>query len=284
MEDKTLTFERFRPRLHRMATRLLRSAVAADEVMEEMRERWMRTSADPRGKGEAWLIFVTTQLCLGRVPRHALDVTGLLRDATTQSVASSRMHEHADDILAALLCFLEVLSPDERIAYLLHNVFQADEVEIAQMLQKSDAACRILIRSAYGRLGKHGAQTSVWPGKTASLEFALLRRFANALAEGDIKSLEATLASNAELLGTGNGKIPRFRAPVHGAKNIVYRFVADSLRYGDSIRMELIVEQTRWALLFFVDDELDSTVLPETDGVQILRLHVRRLPHGVTCR
>src|SRR5690606_36933905 len=97
-----------------------------------------------------------------------------------------------------------------------------------------------------------------------------------------IEALEATLASNAELVGAGNGKIPRFQTPVFGAKHIVHRFVADSLRYGDSIRMELIVEQMRWVLLFFVDGELGSTVLPEPDGVRILRLHVRRLPEPVT--
>lgn len=239
----------------------------------------MRAPAGMHGKAEAWLIFVTVHLCLDRSPGHTLDATGLLREATsTRPVPSNRMREHADNVLAALLCLLEALTPDERIAYLLHNVFQADETEVAQMLQKSDAACPSLIRSAQARLDKNGVRTRTLPGHMADPEFVLLSRFANALAQADLQALEATLASNAELVGAGHGKIPRFQTPVCGAKRIVYRFIADSIRYGNSIRMDLIVEQTRWALQFFVDGGLDSTVLAETDGVQILRLHVRRLP------
>lgn len=278
MEDATGIFERLRPRLHGIATRLLRSATAAGAVMQETRARWAQAPPGALRQAEPWLIFVTVRLCLARLPRRALDPATLLQGATSvRPVTGDRVEEQADDILIALLCSLELLSPDERIAYLLHKVFRADDSEIAQLLGQSEPACRQLIRSAYLRLGKSGAQTP--PGKAADVDFRLLRRFAFALAEGDIKALEATLASDAELVGDGSGRIPRFLEPVQGARHIVHRFVADSLRYGDSIRMELIVHEARWILLFVVDGELDSALRSENDGLRILRLHVQR-PHG----
>jgi RNA polymerase sigma-70 factor (ECF subfamily) len=184
--------------------------------------------------------------------------------------------EQADDVLVALLCSLESLPPDERAAYLLHDVFQADYDEIAQMLQKNSAVCEHLVHSAQLRLGKNNAQTLTLIRNTADADFQLLRRFANALAEGDLAALKTTLAVSVELVGDGHGRIQRFRHPMHGAEQIVHHFMADSLRYGSSMRIELTHENGRWVLDFFLDDELESMLLAETDGAHIVRLDVRR--------
>jgi DNA-directed RNA polymerase specialized sigma subunit, sigma24 homolog len=281
MTDATSVFVRLRPRLHGLACRFLGSTAEADEVMKDVLGRWIQAATSNGDKAEAWLILATTRLCLSRLSRQASEPDTLQRKPTSSHPTPARLLEQADDVLVAFLCSLELLTPGERAAYLLHEVFQTDYGEIAQTLQKNSAVCEHLVHSAQIRLGIRGAQALTLIRNAADADFQLLRRFANALAEGDLATLKTTLAVSAELLGDGRGRLQRFRHPLQGGEQIAYHFVADSLRYGSSMRIELIQENGKWALSFFLDDKLESMLLPEIDGARIVRLHVRRPDNAV---
>lgn len=244
--------------------------------MEEVLGHWIEAAPSNHDKVEAWLIFVTTKLCLDRLSRQTSRPDAPQRQSMPSPPPPAQLLEQADDTLVALLCSLDLLPPDERAAYLLHDVFQADYDEIARMLEKNSTVCEQLVRSARIRLGKSSTPALTLIRNTADADFELLRRFASALAEGDLAALKSTLAVSAELVGDGHGRIQRFRHPVYGGDRIVHHLVADSLRYGSSMRMEVTQEHGKWVLSFLLDGELESMLFPDTDGIRIVRLRVQR--------
>lgn len=244
--------------------------------MESVLERWTKAASDNHDQAEARLIFITTRICLARHPDKAFENVRLIPvPMSTRPPDPAQSLERSDDVTVALLCSLELLSRDECAAYLLHDVLHADYGEIAQILGKHAATCRQLVQSAQIRLGKRATQTRTPARNTADHDFRLLRRFANALAEGDLATLKGTLAESVELDGDGRGKLHRSGDSLRGVDQVAHRFVADSLRYGSSLRIELAPENGRWVLSFLLDDQLESTLLPEFDGFRITRLHVR---------
>jgi RNA polymerase sigma-70 factor (ECF subfamily) len=182
--------------------------------------------------------------------------------------------ERADDVSVAFLMLLERLNPEARAAFLLREVFDADYGDVANAVGKSEAACRQLVSRAKAQLRDDRPRFAV----SREIHLRLLKVFAQALALGDFTAISSMLADDAVLIGDGGGRVPSFPKPMVGGQRIAQLFYAANLRYGAAQRLERVMLNGQWALLRFIDGELESAQSFETDGERIVRIHVQRNP------
>ncbi len=277
---KQETFDRLRPRLQGIAYRMLGSMAEAEDVVQDAWLRWNDAAQDAFRSADAWLVTVTTRLAIDRLRAAKLQraqYTGIwlpepvLGDSPT---TPEQLLEHVDDVSVAFLMMLERLAPEARAAFLLREVFDAEYDDVAQALGKSEDACRQIVHRAKTQL-REGRQRFEVPRET---HLRLLTSFAQALGQGDFSALNAMLAEDAELIGDGGGKVTSFPKPLLGGQRIAQLFYAAHLRFGAAVRVELAVINGEWALLRFIDGELESAQSYETDGNRIVRILVQRNP------
>ncbi|MCZ2828887.1 sigma-70 family RNA polymerase sigma factor [Modestobacter sp. VKM Ac-2986] len=197
--EATEEFEAERPRLLRIAARVLADRTEAEDVVQQA---WLRlhTTGTEVEDLPAWLTTVTTRLCLDRLrartPVPQEDLTGAAAPDPAEEVAL------ADTVGVALQVVLQRLSPRERVAFVLHDSFAVDFPTIAAVLDTTPAAARKLASRARGRIGRpdpaerdagdHGPE-----GHPA--DRAVVDAFMAAARGGDLGRLLALLAPDAEV-------------------------------------------------------------------------------------
>src|SRR5262245_23666240 len=154
MSDPAASFEPHRRRLIGLAYRMLGSMADAEDAVQETYLRWHEADRDNVENPRAFLMTTTTRICLDSLksarvrreeyvgpwlPEPVLDTTALAPDSHT---------ELAEDLSIALLLTLDRLSPLERAAFLLHDVFDFSFGEVATALERTQAACRQLAARA----------------------------------------------------------------------------------------------------------------------------------------
>jgi RNA polymerase sigma-70 factor (ECF subfamily) len=228
MTDHERAFEDHRVFLRGLAYRMTGSLTEAEDLLQDAFLKW-RSVTDVVGNPRAYLSTLMTRLCLdwlksARVTREAyvgpwlpepvLDEGSLLPDASS---------ELAHDISLALMLALERLSPLERAAFLLHDVFDVDFAEIAQTLGKSEPACRQLARRARTHLRESRPRRRPTDGETERV----LGAFARAVS-GDFDALRDVLTEDATFYADGGGRVPAATLPIVGRDDIV-RFLTGVL-------------------------------------------------------
>ncbi|HEX5377932.1 MAG TPA: RNA polymerase sigma factor SigJ [Phenylobacterium sp.] len=213
------TFEAQRPRLRRLAYRMLGSVAEAEDVVQDAWLRWT-TAGDDVADPVAWLVRVTSRLCIDRMrsarARREVYKGPWLPEPLIEDLAADPL-ERAEDVSVAFLLALERLSPLERAVFLLHDVFDADYAEVAETLGRNEAAVRQLASRA--RVHVQEAR----PRFTVSQEEAsrLAAAFMAAAAKGDMKALSAVLAEDAVMVTDGGGKRSASLRPLIGREDIV---------------------------------------------------------------
>ena len=189
-------FELHRPRLFGIAYRMLGSRAEAEDLLQDAYLRWHDSDRRNIQSVAAFLVTITSRLCVDRLrvlkQERAHYVGSWLPEPIVDEHAPSpeMQRELADDVSVAFLAVLERLSPEERAAFLLHDVFDYDYPEVAQTLDKAEAACRQLIHRARARLREPRARFRV---STESRE-RLLQKFLVAIGSGSRQAVMALLA------------------------------------------------------------------------------------------
>ncbi|HXD08307.1 MAG TPA: RNA polymerase sigma-70 factor [Burkholderiaceae bacterium] len=280
MDHATETFTRLRPRLQGIAYRMLGAWAEAQEVVQDAWLRWHDADRPSIDNPDAWLVCVTTRLAIDRlraakVQREHYVGTWLPEPLLTDSpISPEQMLEHAEDVSVAFLALLERLAPQARAAYLLREVFEVEYDEVAQVLGKSEAACRQLVHRARAQLRDERPRYTV----ARESQLRLLRGFVDAAVRGELAALKALLADDAQLVCDGGGKVPSFGVPLVGGQRIAQLYLATALRHPGAVRIEPVLLNGRWGLLRFVQGALESAQTFETDGERILRIDVQRNP------
>ncbi|MFM0238382.1 RNA polymerase sigma-70 factor [Paraburkholderia phytofirmans] len=280
MDDDVLAFNGLRPRLQKIAYRMLGSVAEAEDIVQDVWLRWHATAREAIDNAEAWLVAVTTRMSIDRlraakIQRERYAGIWLPEPEMTEFPATpEEATERADDVSVAFLVLLERLTPEARAAFLLREVFDADYDEVARAIGKTEAACRQLVSRAKAQLRDDRPRSEV-PRET---HLRLLRTFVQALQRGDFHAINALLAEDAKLIGDGGGKVQSFPEPMAGGQRIAQLFYASHRRYGDELSVKLVVLNGQWALLRFIEGELESAQSFETDGERIVRIHVQRNP------
>jgi len=229
--DPAASFEPHRRVLLGLAYRMLGSMSEAEDVVQDAYLRWHATDRAAVEQPRAFLGRTVTRLCLDALKSARMrreDYVGpwlpepLLDDS---ALVADRASDYADDLSVALLLTLERLSPLERAAFLMHDVFDLGYDEIATALGRSEEACRQLASRARAQVRKERPRFRPSADECARLSKA----FADAIGRGDVDGLKSLLAENAVLYADGGGKVPSARKPIHGALRIA-RFMTGVLR------------------------------------------------------
>jgi RNA polymerase sigma-70 factor (ECF subfamily) len=194
-------FEAARPRLTAIAGRLLSSHADAEDAVQET---WLRLSrTDPAGIDniDAWLTTVVSRVCLDqlRSPRRtrerSWEVTPWMDEPVSTLGDPAAEAEQGDRIATALLVVLDALSPAERIAFVLHDVFGRPFEEVAEALDRSPQAARQLASRARRRL--HGSPEAAQPDRRRARP--LVDAWLAAAQRGDVRRLLSLLDDGAVL-------------------------------------------------------------------------------------
>jgi RNA polymerase sigma-70 factor (ECF subfamily) len=251
--DPSAAFEPHRRRLLGLAYRMLGSMAEAEDAVQEAYLRWHDTDRDRIEEPRAFLMTTTTRICLdvlksARVKREEYVGPWLPEPVTdTASLAPDAQTELAEDLSVALLLALERLSPLERAAFLLHDVFDYSFAQVAEALGRNEAACRQLAVRARTHV-RETRPPGVVPPKGASSGFdpkhaELLSAFMAASRSGDLQALTSLLASDARFVSDGGGKVAAALNVIEGADRVA-AFLAGVVRKGwtdeMSVRFETI--------------------------------------------
>jgi RNA polymerase sigma-70 factor (ECF subfamily) len=212
-----------------VAYRMLGSVSEAEDVAQEAVLRLARAE-EPIDEPAAWITTVATRLSIGvlrsaRRRRETYVGPWLPEPLVASAQDASFDVELADSLSQAFLVLLERLTPLERAAFLLREVFDYDYPEIARIVERSEVSARQLV----ARARKHiGAGRPRFDADERARD-RLFERFLAAAEEGDLQGLEAVLAEDAVLYSDGGGKVVAARRPIAGAARIA-RFMARVVR------------------------------------------------------
>jgi RNA polymerase sigma factor (sigma-70 family) len=229
MDERDWLAERFqqhRPRLQAVAYRMLGSVSEADDAVQEAWIRLSRANADQIDNLQAWLVTA-----VGRVALNLLRARKTRREEPLDAHLPDPIVDHADGIdpehqalLAdsvglALLVVLETLTPAERLAYVLHDMFSVPFDQIGAILDRSADAARQLASRARRRL--RGADPT--PDADPAAQQQVVEAFLAAARDGDFDALVAVLDPDVvERADTGSGTL----VEVRGADNVARRAMA----------------------------------------------------------
>jgi RNA polymerase sigma factor (sigma-70 family) len=221
-------FQEHRPRLRAVAYRMLGSTSEADDAVQEAWIRLNRSNAGEIDNLEAWLVSAVGRVALNllraRKTRREEPLDAHLPDPIVDR-ADGIDPEHeallADSVGLALLVVLETLTPAERLAYVLHDIFSVPFDQIGAILDRSPEAARQL--ASRGRRRIRGADTT--PDADPAAQQEVVEAFLAAARDGDFDALVAVLDPDiVERVDTGSGTL----VEVRGAESVARRAMAAS--------------------------------------------------------
>jgi RNA polymerase sigma-70 factor (ECF subfamily) len=272
-EDAAASFDPLRPKLMRVAYRMLGTVADAEDVVQEAFIRWMKADRGEVREPEAFLRRTVTRLCLDQLKSARRQRETYLGEWLPEPIIEE---EEEDDVTLPLMLALERLSPLERAAFLLHDVFGLDFEEVAETIQRDPAACRQLAARARNHVREARPRFQV--DKRHGLELA--EAFFAASRSGDMKALGAMLAADVSVHADGGGKRPAAIKPIVGFDAVmkVHAYLADLFRKNGSklVRAGFINGLPGFVTLE-ADGELQTTALEIEDG-KIAAIYVVRNP------
>jgi RNA polymerase sigma-70 factor, ECF subfamily len=268
-----VSFEPLRPKLMRVAYRMLGSVADAEDMVQEAFIRWMRADRSEVREPEAFLRRTITRLCLDQLKsarrQRETYVGPWLPDPLVEE-------EEEEDVTLPLMLALERLSPLERAAFLLHDVFRLGFEEVAETIRRDPATCRQLAARARTHVGEARPRFQV--EKQRGL--ALAEAFFAASRSGDMKALGAMLAADVSVHADGGGKRPALMEPVIGFDAVmkVHEWLAAQFKKnGSKLVRTGFVNGLPGFITLEADGELQTTALEIEDG-KVAAIYVVRNP------
>jgi len=267
-------FQKLRSRLFGLAYRMLGSRAEAEDIVQETYIRWHEARHDTINSPDGWLVTTTTRLAIDRLRRLKTEREAYVGPWLPEPIVTPAPPDHdldlAADLSIAFLTLLERLAPDERAAFLLHDVFDVGYADIAKVLEKSEAACRQVVHRARARVRGDRRRFDA----TESAKAALLQQFMTALEARDEQALAALLAPDATWTADGGGKAGAAPHPILGADRIARLVLGFREKFWAVDRTLAIATVNGETGLCIRDgDRLTATLSIATDGDQILAVY-----------
>lgn len=281
MDPQTALFQQHRPRLFGLAYRMLGTPSDAEDVLHDAWLRWHGQDTAALDDPEAWLVTVTTRLALDRLRRAKTEREHYTGPWLPEPLVPDAEHpeaqvERSETLTLSFLLLLERLSPEERAAFLLHEVFDYNHAEAAAILGIAEDACRQRAHRAKARLREGRPRFSV----DVQAQRRMLERFVAAMAEPNLESLRALFAEDAIQISDGGGVVRAVLRPLRGAERLarLYRQIATNVRLYEP-HYELVTLNGAPALLMWAGGTLSSVIWVECEGERITAIHGLRHPH-----
>ncbi|MGO9358490.1 MAG: RNA polymerase sigma factor SigJ [Xanthobacteraceae bacterium] len=281
MRRETDPLAAHRGRLLGLAYRMLGSRSDAEDVIQDAYLRVAGVSGIENS--EAYLVTVVTRLCLDRLKsaraQREVYVGPWLPEPVfdAEALSPETASELADNLSFALLLALDRLTPLERAAFLLHDIFEAPFTDVARILDRSEASCRQLASRARRAVRADAPAPAAVPDAHARL----LSAFAAAAQSGDVSRLAALLHDDAIAFTDGGGRKRSALRPIHGPDRIGRFFVGlrrKLAREGTDVRLVPTTVNGELGALVFMNGELDQVMCCAIRGDRISALYVVRNP------
>jgi RNA polymerase sigma-70 factor (ECF subfamily) len=269
-------FQALRAELIALAYRMLGDLARAEDIMQEAWLRWQRADVTPESP-KAYLSTIVTRLCLNELDsaraRREDSRSDRLPEPIDLAAGGFAQLERLEQISMAFMVVLQRLKPVERAVFLLHEVFDFEHAQIANLVGKSEATCRKLLE----RSRQEVAQGRRTLAASHAEHQRLLRAFVRAASAGDVDGLVALLAEDAELISDGGpngrtvGGVRNLAQPLQGAARIASFVVATSARAAElEVREHELNGQP--AMVFWRGQEPFAALLLGVEGGEITRV------------
>ena len=263
-------FESIRGRLFGLAYRMTGSRADAEDIVQEAYIRWHQAQQGAIENPDAWLVTTTGRLAIDRLRRLKTEREAYVGQWLPEPIVThdqpDRNLDLADDLSMAFLNILERLAPEERAAFLLHDVFDVGYGEIASVLEKSEPACRQVVHRARERVRSDRRRFEV----TESAKAAMLQKFLAAMEARNEQALLALFAPDATWTADGGGKTAAGLHPIAGADRIARLVIGLRERFwaaDRTLHVETVNGET--ALCMRDGARLTATISIATDGEHI---------------
>jgi RNA polymerase sigma-70 factor, ECF subfamily len=274
-QNAAATFDPLRPKLTRIAYRMLGSVADAEDMVQEAFLRWLDADRDAVREPEAYLRRVVTRLCLDHLKsaRHRREtyIGPWLPEPVVEAA-----EDEIDDVTLPLMMALERLSPLERAAFLLHDVFGVSFEEIAETIGREPVTCRQLASRA--RTHVRAARPRFHMPKERGLEIA--SAFFAASRSGNMQELQSLLAADVTIYSDGGGKKPAARRPIVGIDDVMQLHAALARRFAQKMSQIVrygFINGLPGFVTIEPDDTLQTTALQVEDG-KIVAIYIMRNP------
>jgi len=270
MQDVAET-EKLRPRLFGLAYRMLGSRQDAEDVVQEAFLRFHSAETGEVRSVEGWLVTVLSRICLDRLRTLQVErrtYVGPWLPEPLVSVDQSPDHtaELASDLSMALLVVLQRLSAEERVGFLMHDVFDCDYSEVAAALGKSEVACRQLVHRARQRVRRDKPRFKV----SGAAHRRLVEQYVKAVQEQDADRIAQLLAQDAVFVSDGGGKTWAALRPIVGAERIARMEVGVLAKLPRGFTLEMAEVNGQTGAIGRIDGRLHAVTSFTTDGLRIL--------------
>ena len=277
-------FSAQRARLFAIAYRMLGTRADAEDVVQDAWLRWQGSEQENVQSPEAWLVTITTRLAIDRLRGRMAERESYvgwwlpepiveLDERTPESSA-----EMASEVSLAFMWVLERLSPEERAAFLMRQVFDHDYSDIAGMLGKSEAACRQMVHRAQERVQQQKPRFEV----AKEQHHQLLARFIAAAQVGDRAAMKSMMADDVQLVADGGGKVNSYLHILEGAGRVAGSFWSLEHQYPQQVVYRQARVNGGPGLVRYVDGKLESAQSFLVEDGQIVAVFIVRNPDKLT--
>ena len=221
-------FEAHRPRLVRLAYRMLGSLAEAEDVVQDAWLRWRDVDRTSVSAPSSFLSRIVTRLCLDQMKSARARRESYVGSWLPEPLLEEQEDDRGDDLTLTLMMALERLSPLERAAFLLHDVFGVPLEEVAGTLHREAAA----VRQLAARARRHVRESRPRYPVERTEGDRIAQAFFAAARSGDTDTLRTMLAETVVLQSDGGGKVQSFPNPIHGLDRVLRLFEGLSRKFG----------------------------------------------------
>lgn len=254
---------------------MIGTAADAEDIVQEAYLRWHQAETEEIRSAEAWLVSVVTRLSIDKLRKASVEREKYIGPWLPEPLIASPSPtpeeelETASNLSMAYMVLLERLTPVERAAFLLHDVFDCAYPLIANILRKSEAACRQVVHRARQRVR---SEQSRFKASDVALR-SLINQFMAAADAGDDAALLSLFAKDATLTSDGGGIVPAARRVIHGRSRIARLYLVLAKKLGPRLRKEIKNINGEPGLVMYLDSTPLATVSFSTDGHSITALY-----------
>ena len=254
---------------------MLSSRTEAEDVVQDTYLRWHQAEHSRIESPEAWLVTTATRLAIDRLRRLKTEREAYVGPWLPEPIVShvpppDRDLDLAADLSIAFLTLLERLAPEERAAFLLHDVFDVGYREIASVIERSEAACRQVVHRARERVRGDRKRFDV----TEPVKATMLEKFMAATQARDEQALLALFAPDATWTADGGGKTGAAPRPIAGAAAIARLVIGLREKFWSKDRtLEIATVNGETGLAIRDGGRLTATMSIITDGERIFAVY-----------
>lgn len=274
--DHSETFNHYRAYLFAIAYRMLGSVMDTEDMVQETYLRWQKTGGDEIAAPKSYLAAIITRLCIDHLRSARVQRETYVGEWLPEPLLSDMNPTNDEQVMLseslsmAFLVLLESLSPTERAAFLLRDVFDYAYDEVAQMVGKSETSCRQMVSRARRRLRDGRPRFEAANAEQQQIMF----QFTQACLHGDMAGLLTLLAEDVVEYSDGGGKAKTAINPIYGADRVARFFLGIIKKAPPGVTLQFGVANGQPALITYLDGRAYNVAILDIENGRIRRIYV----------